>query len=76
MELTDFQTLGFGTAVAVVAITAAAAVFRKWKREDDLEKELHDAEKGYQKALDDWDLVLAATYYRRMQKLRERIGKT
>lgn len=76
MDISEVQNLGYGTAAAVVAITALAAIFRKWKRSDKIEEELKDAEEKYNQALDNRDMDLAATYLQWVQKLKKRLGKT
>lgn len=73
MDWSQYQGLGWATAVAVVAIAAVAAVCRRWRKKDAIQSEYDELKKKYAKAVDDCDLDLAASIAGRMQKLEKQL---
>ncbi len=74
IDLTQFEGLGYGTAVAAVAIVALVAVFRKWRRDDEAKKELANAKEAYRAAVDSGDPDRIHLAARRLQNARARVN--
>ena len=69
MDWSQYQGLGYGTAVAVLAIAAVVAIFRSWRERDKL-KELRDALKAkYAEAVDARDLDRAAAIANKLRDI-------
>ena len=69
MDLSQFQSIGYGTAVAVMAIVAATAIFRRWRKEDKKREEINDLKAKYRAAVDSRDLELACAISLRLRDL-------
>lgn len=69
MDWSKFQSLGYGTAVAVIAIVAAVAIFRRWRKEDKKREEINDLKAKYRAAVDSRDLGLASAIALRLRDL-------
>lgn len=75
MDWTQFQSLGWGTAVAVVVIVAALAIVRRWRETDKLNEERNDLKAKYRKAVDCGDLELAGAIAGRLRDIEAKTGK-
>ena len=73
MDWSQFQALGWGTAVAVIAIMAAAAVLRRWRAIDRKREEINDLKAKYRTAVDSGDLELASAISGRLRELEAEI---
>ena len=69
MDWAQFQGLGWATAGAVLAITAALAVLRRWRRSDERKKEREELLEKYRRAVDGRDLDLASALAARLREL-------
>jgi hypothetical protein len=74
MDLSQFQSLGWGTAVAVLAIAAMAALFRHWKKADAAGEELKNAEEAYKLAVGSGDPDRIHIAGKRLQDARRKAG--
>lgn len=75
IDPSQYSALGWGTAVAVVAILVSAAVFRHWAARDRLRKEIADAEQDYRKAVASRDPDRVRLAAGRLRKLRGEAGE-
>ncbi len=74
IDLTQFQGLGYGTAVAIVSIIAALAVMRRWRGRDEARKELENAQKAYRDAVASGDPDRIHLAARRLRDALSRVG--
>lgn len=74
IDISQFSGLGYGTAVAAVAIVALVAVFRKWRRDDEARKELQNAKEAYRDAVATGDPDRIHIAARRLRDALSRVG--
>lgn len=69
MDPLQYQNLGWATAAAVLVITAAALVWRRWRSEDEKRKVRDDLLEKFRAAVRDGDLELASAIAGRLRRL-------